>query len=42
MDSRSGVFRRESIAVLLSVIIACWLDVDAITRVIDSVPFYLS
>lgn len=33
MDSRSSV-SQESIAVLLGVIIACWLDVDAITRVL--------
>ncbi len=33
MDSRSGV-SPESLAVLLGVIIACWLDVDAITRVL--------
>ncbi len=33
MDSRSNV-SPESLAVLLGVIIACWLDVDAITRVL--------
>lgn len=29
-----AAFRRESVAVLLGVAIACWLDVDAITRVL--------
>jgi len=29
-----AAFRQESIAVILAVIIACWLDVDAITRVL--------
>ncbi len=32
----------ESIAVLLGVIIACWLDVDAITRVLLIGSVYLS
>ncbi|WP_313487593.1 diacylglycerol kinase [Pseudescherichia sp.] len=29
-----AAFRQESVAVILAVIIACWLDVDAITRVL--------
>ena len=29
-----AAFRQESVAVLLGVAIACWLDVDAITRVL--------
>ncbi len=29
-----AAFRQEGVAVLLAVIIACWLDVDAITRVL--------
>ena len=33
MDQRSGI-RQEGVAVLLAVVIACWLDVDAITRVL--------
>ena len=32
--THEAAFRRESLAVLLGVIIACWLDVDAITRVL--------
>lgn len=32
--THEAAFRQESIAVLLGVIIACWLDVDAITRVL--------
>ena len=28
-----AAFRQEGVAVLLAVVIACWLDVDAITRV---------
>lgn len=29
-----AAFRQEGVAVLLAVVIACWLDVDAITRVL--------
>ncbi len=29
-----AAFRQESIAVILAIAIACWLDVDAITRVL--------
>ncbi|WAH51216.1 diacylglycerol kinase [Pseudescherichia vulneris] len=29
-----AAFRQESVAVILAVVIACWLDVDAITRVL--------
>lgn len=29
-----AAFRQESVAVILAIIIACWLDVDAITRVL--------
>ncbi|HAF7510996.1 TPA: diacylglycerol kinase [Salmonella enterica subsp. houtenae serovar 21:z4,z23:-] len=32
--THEAAFRQESLAVLLGVIIACWLDVDAITRVL--------
>ncbi|EBL1581606.1 diacylglycerol kinase [Salmonella enterica] len=32
--THEAAFRQESIAILLGVIIACWLDVDAITRVL--------
>ena len=31
-----AAFRQEGVAVLLAVVIACWLDVDAITRVLLS------
>ena len=29
-----AAFRQESVAVILAIIIACWLDVDTITRVL--------
>ena len=29
-----AAFRQESVAVILAIVIACWLDVDAITRVL--------
>lgn len=29
-----AAFRQEGVAVVLAIIIACWLDVDAITRVL--------
>lgn len=29
-----AAFRQESVAVILAILIACWLDVDAITRVL--------
>ncbi len=29
-----AAFRQEAVAVILAIIIACWLDVDAITRVL--------
>ena len=29
-----AAFRQEGVAVLLAVVIACWMDVDAITRVL--------
>ena len=29
-----AAFRQESVAVILAIVVACWLDVDAITRVL--------
>ncbi|WP_222889028.1 MULTISPECIES: diacylglycerol kinase [Enterobacteriaceae] len=29
-----AAFRQEAVAVILAIVIACWLDVDAITRVL--------
>ncbi|NNS08302.1 diacylglycerol kinase [Erwinia sp. JH02] len=29
-----AAFRQEAVAVIIAIIIACWLDVDAITRVL--------